>query len=193
MTTPPPPAPSTARHRLALAWGALGTMLDVALVVIGSALLGLAAAVLLDGFDLVSIGLDLSTGAMLGSSLVIGIVGGFALGVASEGPLGRSRRSVGENENYVLVARFAASLVVGLLLLLVRNLIDGFVVDLPVPFRVAADIIQAAAVAGLTAVPVLAVPLAWWIRSGGFGAAMALDGDIPLMYFVWAVATMFLL
>jgi len=171
----------------------LGTMLDVALIVIGSALLGLAVAVLLDGFDLVSIGLDLSTGAMLGSSLVIGIVGGFALGVAAEGPLGRGRRSVGQNENHVLLARLVASLVVGLILLAVRNLIDEFLVELPVPFEIGAEIIQAAAVAGMTAVPVLAVPLAWWTRSGGFGTAMAADGDIPLMYFIWAVTTMFLL
>lgn len=193
MTMPPRAGPSAARQRIALAWGALGTMLDVGLVVIGSALLGLAIAVLLDGFDLVSVGLDLSTGAMLGSSLVIGIVGGFALGVASEGPLGRSRRSVGLNESHVFLARVLAALVVGFLLLVVRNLIDGFLVDLPLPFRVGADVIEAAAVAGLTVVPLLAVPLAWWIRSGGFGKAMAADGDIPLMYFIWAVATMVLL
>lgn len=168
-------------------------MLDVALVVIGSALLGLAIAVLLDGFDLVSIGLGLSTGAMLGSSLVIGIVGGFALGVASEGPLGRSRRSVGLNENHVLLARILATLVVGLILLAVRNLISEYLVELPVPFEIGADIIEATAVAGMTAVPLLAAPLAWWMRSGGFGSALAVDGDIPLMYFIWAVATMVLL
>lgn len=168
-------------------------MLDVALVVIGSALLGLAMAVLLDGFDLVSIGLGMSTGAMLGSSLVIGIVGGFALGVASEGPLGRSRRSLGLNENHVLLARVLAAVVVGLILMAVRNLIDEYIVELPVPFEIAADIVRAASVAGMTVVPLLAVPLAWWMRSGGFGSALAVDGDIPLMYFIWAVATMFLL
>lgn len=193
MTTPPRAGPSATRQRIALAWGALGTMLDVGLVVIGSALLGLAIAVILDGFELVSIGLDLSTGAMLGSSLVIGIIGGFALGVASEGPLGRSRRSVGLNETHVLVARLLAAVVVGLLFMVVRNLIDGFLVDLPEPFEISADVIQAASVAGMTVVPLLAVPLAWWIRSGGLGTAVATDGDIPLMYFIWAVATMFLL
>lgn len=193
MTTPPRAGPSAARQRIALAWGAFGTMLDVALVVIGSALLGLAIAVLLDGFDLVSINLGLSTGAMLGSSLVIGIVGGFALGVASEGPLGRSRRSVGLNENHVLLARVLAVVVVGLILMVVRNLIDEYLVDLPVPFEIAGDIIQAVSVAGMTVVPLLAVPLAWWMRSGGFGSALAVDGDIPLMYLIWAIATMFLL
>ena len=45
----------------------------------------------------------------------------------------------------------------------------------------------------MTAAPVLAVPLAWWIRSGALGAAVALDGDIPVLYFVWAISTMVLL
>lgn|SRR5690606_10723838 len=193
MTSPPQAGQSTLRHQLALAWGALGTMLDVALIVVGSALLGLAVAVLLDGFELVTIGLDLSTGAMLGSSLVIGIVGGFALGVASEGPLGRGRRLVGYQETHILVARLVAAVAVGLTLMVVRMLIEDFLAELPLPFGVAAEVIQAAAVAGVTAVPILAVPLAWWTRSGGFGEAMAADGDIPIMYFVWAVATMILL
>lgn len=193
MTSRPDVAPSNARQLLALVFGAFGTMLDVALVVLGSALLGLAIAVLLDGFELVSIGLDLSTGAMLGSGLVIGIVGGFALGVASEGPLGRGRRLVGFDEERILVARAGASLVVGAMLLVVRNLVDGFLVELPVPFQVAAEALRAVGVAGLTVVPLLAVPLAWVARSGMLGVAVAADGDIPFIYFVWAVATMILI
>lgn len=193
MTSPPEAAPSNARVWVGLALGAFGTMLDVALIVAGSALLGLAIAVILDGFELVEIGLDLSTGAMLGSSLVIGIIGGFALGIASEGPLGRGRRLVGYNEVHVLVARLVATVLVGLLLLGVRNLIDEFLIELPVPFQISSDIIRATAVAGMTAVPILAVPLAWLIRSGGVGAALAADADIPVMYFIWAVTTMILL
>lgn len=193
MTSRPDVAPSNARQILRLALGAFGTMLDVALVVLGSALLGLAIAVLMDGFELVSIGLDLTTGAMLGSGLVIGIVGGFAIGVASEGPVGRGRRLVGFDELRILMARVVASVVVGALLLVVRNLVDEFVMDLPVPFLIGADAMRAVGVAGMTVVPLLAVPLAWWARSGYLGVAMAADADIPLMYFVWAVATMILI
>lgn len=190
MTSPVPPAPSHKRVRIALAMGALGTMLDVALVVFGSALLGLAIAVILDGFDLVTIGLDLSTGAMLGSGLVIAIVGGFALGVASEGPLGRNRRLIGFDEVHVLVARFGAAILIGLLFLLVRNLIGDFTDELPRPFQIGVDTLRAVGIASLTTVPLLAVPLAWWARSGGLGEAVATDGDIPVLYLVWAVTTM---
>lgn len=190
MSAPRELSPSSVRHYLALAAGAFGTMLDVGLVVLGSALLGLAAAVILDGFDLVTIGLDLSTGAMLSSALVIGIVGGFALGVASEGPLGRGRRLAGYDEVEVAVARALAAVVVGLLLLLVEGLLDEPTVGLPTPFVTGVVGIGAVAMGGLLVVPVLGVPLAWWIRSGGLGAGLARDGDIPILYFVWAIATM---
>lgn len=168
-------------------------MLDVALVVLGSLLLGLAAAVILDGFELVEIGLDLSTGAMLGSGLVIAIVGGFALGVASEGPLGRGRKSGGFDEVEIMVARVVAAVIVGLSVLWVRGFLVDLVAELPVPFRVGVDAMRAVGIAGVTAVPLLAVPLAWWVRSGAFGASVAVDGDVPILYFVWAIATMILI
>ena len=77
-----------------LAFGAFGTMLDVGLMVLGTILVGLAIALLLAGFGLVDvIPEDLSTVAMLGSSLVIAVVGMFCLGVASEGPVGKGRAS----------------------------------------------------------------------------------------------------
>lgn len=190
MTSPPPAAPTNTRQQLALVWGAVGTMFDVAMVVLGTALIGLAAAVLLDGFELVSIGLDLSTGAMLGSSLVIGVVGGFALGIASEGPLGRGKRSVGEHENQLLVARFAAAIVIGLVLLLIHGILDGYTEDLPRPFQIGVASIRAVAIGGLTAVPLVGVPLAWWARSGGLGQGLMRDGDIPIIFLIWAVTTM---
>jgi hypothetical protein len=165
-------------------------MLDVALVVLGSLLLGLATAVFLDGFELVEIGLDLGTGAMLGSGLVIAIVGGFALGVAAEGPLGRGRRRPDFSEVEILGARMAASAIVGLLILFVRGYLVEPVADLPAPFLVGVDAMRAVGLAGVTAVPLLGVPLAWWVRSGAFGSAFAIDGDVPILYFVWAVATM---
>lgn len=193
MTARPDAAPSNFRHYVSLGLGATGTMFDVGLVVLGSVLLGLAIAVILDGFDLVDIGLGLSTGAMLGSALVIGIVGAFALGVASEGPLGRSRRLVGYDELEVLVARVLAALIVGLILLIVHGYLVDPVAQLPLPFQVGVDSIRAIAIAGMTAVPVVGVPLAWWARSGYLGESIAADADIPLLYLVWAVTTMILM
>lgn len=190
MTAQPEAAPSNLRHYVSLGMGTMGTMLDVALIVLGSVLLGLAAAVVLDGFDLVDAGLDLSTGAMLGSGLVIAIVGGFALGVASEGPLGRGRRVLGHDELEITVARVLAAVVVGLLVLLARSYLVDLVAELPAPFGVGVDALRAVGMASLTAVPIVAVPLAWWVRSGAFGAGLATDGDVPVLYFVWAVATM---
>lgn len=193
MSARPETTPSTTRHYLSLVAGAGGTMLDVALVVLGSVLLGLAVAVLLDGFELVSIGLELSTGAMLGSTLVIGILGGFSLGVAAEGPLGRGRRLRSHAELEVAVARAVTTVLVGAVLLLLGGYLSNLALDLPVPFEIALDGLRAVAVAGMTVVPLVGVPLAWWARSGGLGSAFAADGDIPLLYFVWAIGTMVVL
>lgn len=193
MAVQPESPPSALRYYGSLGLGATGTMLDVGLVVLGSVLLGLAVAVILDGFDLVAIGLGLSTGEMLGSALVIGIVGGFALGIASEGPLGRNRRLIGYPEVEVLIARVLGVLIVGALLLVVRNYLMEPAAELPVPFSIGVEAIRAVAVAGLTAVPLLGIPLAWVTRSGYLGDAAAADGDIPILYFVWAVTTMLLL
>lgn len=193
MTARPDAAPSNLRNYGRLALGAAGTMLDVGLVVLGSLLLGLAAAVILDGFELVDAGLDLSTGAMLGSGLVIGIVGGFALGIASEGPLGRGRRSLGFGEVEVLVARIVMVLIVSLLMLVAHGYLAELVEDLPVPFEVGVDAVRSVAIAGMTAVPIIGVPIAMWVRSGALGSAVAADGDIPILYFVWAIATMILM
>lgn len=193
MTAPPSAAPSSLRQQLTLAMGSFGTMLDVALIVAGSALLGLAATVILDGFDLVDLALDLSTGAMLGSGLVIGIVGGFALGVASEGPLGRGRRVLAHPEINILVARVVSALIVGGLLVILAGYVEPFAAELPEPFRIAVTIIDAVGTAGLTAVPLLGVPVALLVRSGRLGPILAGDGDIPLLYLVWAITTMVLL
>lgn len=190
MTAPPSAAPGSARRHVALAMGTFGTMFDVALIVIGSALLGLAITVILDGFDLVNLAMDLSTGAMLGSGLVIGIVGGFALGVASEGPLGRGRRALASPETHILVARFLSALVVGAILVFGAGYLEDFAAGLPEPFGIGVDIIRVVGISGLTAVPLVAVPLAWLVRTGRLGTALAVDGDIPIMYLVWAIATM---
>jgi hypothetical protein len=127
---------------------------------------------------------------MLGSGLVIGIVGGFALGVASEGPLGRGRRSLARPEAHILLARIVSVVLVGAILVFGAGYLEEFATDLPEPFGIGVEIIRVVGIGGLTAVPLIAVPLAWLVRTGRLGTAMAADGDIPIMYLVWAIATM---
>jgi len=100
---------------------------------------------------------------------------------------------IGYDEVEILIARLVTAVVVGFLILIARGYLVDLVVDLPVPFRVGIDAMRAVAIAGMTAVPILAVPLAWWVRSGAFGASFAADGDIPILYFIWAIATMVLM
>lgn len=173
-----------------LAYGAFGTMLDVGLMVIGSLLVGLSVSILLAGFDLVDVVQDLSTGAMLASSLVLAVIGLFCLGVASEGPLGRGRRLVGFKIWEVGIGRILAVLVVGLIALIAHGLVDGVLDGLPVPLVKGADGLRAVGVAGLTVMPLIGVPLSMLARWYPEGPTWLESADVPIMFVVWAIATM---
>jgi hypothetical protein len=173
-----------------LGYGALGTMLDIGLMVLGSLLVGLAVSVLLAGFDVVNVIQDLSTGAMLGSALVLAVIGLFCLGVAAEGPLGRGRDLVGFKLWEIGAGRIIAVLIVGWVFLFVHGLLGDSLDGLPLPITTGAAGIRAVGVAGLTVVPLVGVPLALVARWYPEGPEWLPSTDVPIMFVVWAIATM---
>ena len=173
-----------------LAYGALGTMLDVGLMVLGALLVGLAIAVLLAGFELVDVSQDLSTGAMLVSSIVLAVVGLFCLGVASEGPLGRGRRLVGFKLWEVGVGRIIAVFGVGFAAVLAYGFITRFMDGLPEPLHKGVEGLRAVGVAGMTAMPLIGVPLSLLFRWLPTKYQWVPNADIPSLFVVWAIATM---
>ncbi|MFQ5523836.1 MAG: hypothetical protein ACE5F5_09700 [Acidimicrobiia bacterium] len=173
-----------------LAYGAVGTMLDVGLMVLGTLLIGLAASVLLVGLEIIDAAQELSTAAMLVSTLVLAVTGMFCLGLASEGPLGRGYRLVGYKEWEIAIARGLAVLGVGFGALALYGALLGFLADLPEPIQRGADGIQAVGLGGLTAMPVLGVPLAFAARLAKGRFQWVRRADIPVMFVVWAVAAM---
>jgi hypothetical protein len=179
-----------ARRYAILAYGSFGTMFDVGLMVVGSLLVGLALSVVLAGFELVDVIQDLPTGAMLASSLVLGVIGLFCLGVAAEGPLGRGRRLLGFKLWEIGLGRIIAVFVVGLLFLLVHGLVDGVVEGLPLPVTTGVEGIRAVGVAGMTVMPLIGVPVALAARWFPDGPDWLRSTEIPIMFVVWAVATM---
>ncbi len=180
----------TLKRYAILAYGAFGTMFDVGLMVIGSLLVGLSVSVLLAGFGIVNVVQELSTGAMLASALVLAVIGLFCLGVASEGPLGRGRRLVGFTLWEVGIGRTLAVLVVGLLALFAYGLIDGLLEGLPPPLVKGAEGVRSAGVAGLTVMPLIGVPLSVLARWYPNGPSWLESADVPIMFVVWAIATM---
>lgn len=183
-------AVATLRRYLILAYGSFGTMLDVGLMVLGSLLIGLAVSVLLVGLDFVSRELDLSTGAMLISAMVLAVVGLFCLGIASEGPLGRGRRLVGFKLWEVGVGRAVAVFLTGLVVIFAYRLVAGLLVDVPDPISSGAEGVRTVGVAGMTVMPLLGVPLsivARWLSAEQRWAALL---ELPVMFVVWVVAVM---
>lgn len=193
-TTARPTVFATLRRYAILAYGAVGTMLDTGLMVLGGVLIGLSIAVLLTGFEIVDVVSDeLSTGAMLATALVLGVVGLFCLGVASEGPLGRGRRLVGFLLWEVGIGRTLAVFALGFGAILLYGLIGSLVEGLPGPFHQGTEVIRAVGVAGMTAMPLIGVPLSLLVRWGGTKVSWLTGVDIPVMFVVWVVATMWVL
>ena len=189
-TAPKTSAFSMLKRYAILAYGAFGTMLDVGLMVLGSLLVGLSIAVLLAGFDIVDVGGDLSTGTMLISAVVLAVTGLFCLGVASEGPLGRGRRLAGFKLWEVGIGRTLAVFGVGFGALALYGLAVGFLDDLPVPLHQGTRGLRAVGVAGMTVMPLLGVPLSLVARGLPVEAEWVHRADVPVMFIVWAVASM---
>ncbi len=176
-----------------LAYGAVGTMLDVGLMVLGGLLVGLSLAVLLAGFGLVDITTDLATAPILISAIVLGVSGLFCLGVASEGPLGRGRRLIGFKLWEVGIGRTLAVVGVGFGLFLLYELATGFLDGLPDTLHQGAEGIRAVGVAGMTVMPIVGVPLSLAARGIPVNPDWLRRMDVPVMFVVWAVASLVIL
>jgi hypothetical protein len=195
------PAMTEAGTRLArgrrygiLAYGSFGIMLGIALAVAGSILVGLSVSIFLAGFGFVASDLELSTGAMMVSGLVVGVAGAFCLGLASEGPLGRGRRLVGYETWEIGLGRIVAAFVIGLIAYLVHGFLVDYVTDLPQPIQQANEVVRAVGVAGMVAMPLLGVPLSMAIRYAPWEEGSWLKRlETPVMFVVWAVAALVIL
>jgi len=177
-----------------LAYGAIGTMADVGLMVLGSLLVGLSVAVLLGGFGIVDVLVEeLTTGEMLISAIVLAVVGLFCLGVASEGPLGRGRRLVGFKLWEVGIGRTLAVFACGFVALLLYDVLGGLLEDVPTPLYKGVEGFRAVGVSGMTVMPLLGVPLSLGARAVPDDYAWLRQADIPLMFVVWAVSAMLIL
>ena len=174
----------------ALGYGALGTILSLGLMVLGALLVGLAISVILAGFQLVDASQDLSTAAMLVSSLVLAVVGLFCLGVAAEGPLGRGRRLVGFKLWEVAIGRTFAVVGVGFGALLASGFITQFLDGIPEPLHQGTEGLRSVGLAGMIAMPIIGVPLSLLVRWAPTRYEWVPKADIPVMFVVWAIATM---
>ncbi len=184
----------TLKRYAILGYGAFGTMADVGLMVVGSLLVGLSLAVLIGGFGLAEVtAQELSTGEMLISAIVLAVVGLFCLGVAAEGPLGRGRRLVGFKLWEVGIGRTLAVFLSGLLALLLYGFIGGLLDRVPGPIYQGLEGFRVVGVAGMTAMPLLGVPLSLVARAAPDSYAWARKAEIPVMFTVWAVTALILL
>lgn len=181
--------PQPFRYYFTLFLGTFRTALDVAMLVTGTGLVGLALAILLDGFEVVDLDLDTGIGATLAAALVIGVCGGFALGIASEGRYGMARSIDGFPSLEIALGRVLGILVMSLVLVWGAGRIDPLVSELPYQFTVAVEMVRSVGASGFLAA-LIGVPAAWGVRRGldrlGWGATL----DIPALYVVWVLVAL---
>lgn len=183
------PAEPEARRLLRLFRRIAGTTFDVGLLVVGTALVSLAIVVLLDGFEVLDVGLTKSTGEMLGSGLVIAVFGAFALGVAVEGPI-RALRTRAGTEIEILLIRAGSLLLVGGILLFIGRFIEPYLEELPSTFAIANDVLVATGVAGLTATLLLGATSLWGLRRLYADRPWLDLIELPVLYSLWVIGTL---
>lgn len=183
------PAEPEAKRLFRLFRRITGTTFDVGLLVVGTALVSLAIVVLLDGFEVLEVGLTKSIGEMLGSGLVIAVFGAFALGVAVEGPIRALRTRTG-SEIEMLLIRVGSLLLVGGILLFVGRFLEQYLEDLPSTFAIANDVLVATGVAGLTATLLLGATTLWGLRRIYADRPWLDLIELPVLYSLWVIGTL---
>ncbi len=170
-----------------VAMRSLGEMLDVGLLVLGTAIVALGVTVLLDGFSVVDLGLTDSAGAMLGSGIVLGVLGAFALGVAAEGPIGHTARRDAGDPLERATGRALSLVLVGLGMLALSTFLGPLVSGLPTPFRVGVELLGAVGLAGCTVAVVIGVPLLFLLERATNLPRWVRDWRGGVLYLVWAI------
>lgn len=178
------------KHYAVLAYGAIGSALALGLMVLGALLVGLAVPVLLAGFGLVEIAHDMSTAPLLTSALILGVAGGFCLGVASESPLGRGRRLQGFKIWEVGIGRTLAVFAVGFGLLFVYRVLGSMIGDVPAPLYKGLEAIRAVGTAGMIGMPLIGVPLSLLVRAAPTQRQWVNRLDQSAMFVVWVIASL---
>ena len=180
------------RYYTRLAINSFATMLDLGLFTLGAALVGLGLAVLLAGFDVVDADTGLSTGSVLVSALVLGVVGTFSMGIASEGPARRATTFVPHNEIERAIGRALASVAVGIIMTAASDRLGQFADDLSAPLLAGIELIRTTGQAALWPVALIGVPLAWGIHRSRILGDSAEETDLPIMFATWVVAVILL-
>jgi hypothetical protein len=163
-------------------------MLDLGLYALGAALVGLGLAVLAVGFGVVEAESELSTGAVLVSALVLGVVGTFSMGIASEGPARRTSTFVAHNDHERAIGRAISAFLVGLIFILVSDRLGQFADDISAPLVTGIELVRTAGKAALWPVPLIGVPLAWAVHRSRILGESAEETDLPIMFAVWVIA-----
>lgn len=182
---------ATLRYYGTLTYGAVGSLLALGLLVAGVYMVGMAVPVVLAGFGLVEITHDMSTGPLIITGLILGLAGGFFIGVASESPLGRGKRLEGFKIWEIGIGRTLAVFGIGFAFLFAYRTLVALVGDIPVPLLRGLESLRAVGAAGMVAMPLIGVPVSLLFRAAPTRHLWVKRLDEPALFAVWFIAGLF--
>jgi len=181
------------RRWLSLIGHGFASMFDLLMLTAGSALIGLAITVLLDGFGVRTLALTNNAGSMFGSALLIAVFGSFALGVANEGPIGHGIYAARLAPLELAMVRALAITTLSLVGVWAAGSIPGLVEELPYPFELTAVAVEQVSRAGLFFALLIGVPATYAMRFFFADRIKGEDWELPVILVIWFLGAMILI
>lgn len=176
------------RRWISLSVRAAVTVVNVGFLVIGTGMVSIGLTVMLNGLGVLDLVLVDDLGQSLAVGLVLAMIGGFALGVAVEGPIGTSPPAPTTKPWEALVASVPSMLLFVWFLTLVERLADRFLLPYSELFAWVSAHIGAVRQAGLVTGLLVGVPMMWAMRQFLVPKAPLLVGASPgALYVVWMI------
>ena len=190
ITLPEPLQPgSEVRRWLALSFRSALAVADVGLLVVGTGLVGIGLGLILNGFGVVDLVVDDDLGQALAVGLVISMIGGFAIGLAAEGPIGHAAPAQDTKPWEALVAGVPALLLFVWAIGLFEILADRVLLDFSSHFAFVASHLNAVQQAGVTAGLFIGLPVMWAARQFVAPRMVLFETAAPAaLYVAWMIA-----
>ena len=140
------------------------TIADIGFLVVGTGLVCIGVAFMANGLGVLDLLIESDLGQGLAVGLVITMIGGFAIGVAVEGPIGFTAPAPNTKPWESLVAAVPSVFLFVWLLGLVERIADRFLLPYSELFAYVSAHLNTVQQAGVTTALVVGVPVMWAMR-----------------------------
>lgn len=167
-----------------------GSVVNVALLVVGTGLAAAGIATILDGFGIVDISIADDLESALAVGLVTSVLGGFAIGLAVEGPIGHRFRGFWARPWERTVAHVVPVIVASWALGVIADLVAPRLSQFPEGFAIIPSFIDSVAYAGFRSALLIGIPAVFVVHQFVDPLEEGFEYNAPAaLYVAWVVGT----